>query len=244
MLSHTDSYEAEGQGAISGIPGTDTNTEENTYVIEDGTNSTYSVNEESSDYLPSERISNRVTPPGVIDYGSSSIAVTASHYVIYKENELKNQGLLDGITFDEFVAENSDMVRKTVDDDLVTLVANATGIPVANVSIIAYDVPIFQAAEGFKVDAADIAQIVLIVLILALLGFVVFSSLRREKEEVEEEEELSVENMLETTQENMGVEDIELETKSEVRLMVEKFVDDNPDAAAQLLRNWLNEEWG
>ena len=244
VLSHTDSYEAEGQGAISGIPGTDTNTEENTYVIEDGTNSRYSVNEESSDYLPSERISNRVTPPGVIDYGSSSIAVTASHYVIYKENELKNQGLLDGITFDEFMAENSDMVRKTVDDDLVTLVANATGIPVANVSIIAYDVPIFQAAEGFKVDAADIAQIVLIVLILALLGFVVFSSLRREKEEVEEEEELSVENMLETTQENMGIEDIELETKSEVRLMVEKFVDDNPDAAAQLLRNWLNEEWG
>ena len=50
--------------------------------------------------------------------------------------------------------------------------------------------------------------------------------------------------MLETTQENMGDEDIELETKSEVRLMVEKFVDDNPDAAAQLLRNWLNEEWG
>jgi flagellar M-ring protein FliF len=136
------------------------------------------------------------------------------------------------------------MVRKTVDDDLVTLVANATGIPVANVSIIAYDVPIFQAAEGFKIDAADIAQIVLIVLILALLGFVVFSSLRREKEEVEEEEELSVEDMLETTQENMVVEDIGLETKSEVRLMVEKFVDDNPDAAAQLLRNWLNEEWG
>ena len=244
VLAHTDSYEAEGLGAISGIPGTDTNTEENTYVIEDGTNSRYSVGEESSDYLPSERIGERVTPPGTIDYGSSSIAVTASHYVIYKEKELKNQGLLDGISFDEFMAENSDMVRKTVDDDLVTLVANATGIPATNVSIIAYDVPIFQAEEGFHVDAADIAQIILIILILALLGFVVFSSLRREKEEVEEEEELSVEDMLETTQENMGIEDIELETKSEVRLMVEKFVDDNPDAAAQLLRNWLNEEWG
>ncbi len=244
VLSHTDSYEAEGLGAISGIPGTDTNTEENTYVIEDGTNSQYSVSEESSDFLPSERIQDIVTPPGVIDYGSSSIAVTASHYVIYKEKELKNQGLLDGITFDEFMAENSDMVRKTVDDDMVTLVANATGIPVANISIIAYDVPIFQEDEGLSVDAADIAQIILIVLILALLGFVVFSSLRREKEEVEEEPELSVENMLETTEENMGIEDIGLEAKSEVRLMVEKFVDDNPDAAAQLLRNWLNEEWG
>ncbi|MCR4656225.1 MAG: flagellar M-ring protein FliF [Lachnospiraceae bacterium] len=244
VLSHTDSYEAEGLGAISGIPGTDTNTEENTYVIEDGTNSSYSVGEESSDYLPSERIRDTVTPPGVIDYGSSSIAVTASNYVIYKEKELKNQGLLDGITFDEFKAENSENVKKNVEEEMITLVANATGIPAANISIIAYDVPIFQDDEGLGIDAADIAQIVLIVLILALLGFVVFSSLRREKEEVEEEEELSVEDMLETTQENMAAQDIELETKSEVRLMVEKFVDDNPDAAAQLLRNWLNEEWG
>ncbi len=243
VISHADSYEAEGVGAVSGVPGTDSNAEE-TYVIEDGTNSRYSVAEESTDYLPGEKITDLDTPPGVINYGASSIAVTASHYVIYKEAELERQGLLDGVTFDQFIAENSEMVRKNVDNDMVTLVANATGIPVANISIIAYDVPIFQAKEGAGIDAADIAQIVLIVLILALLGFVVFSSLRKEKEEVEEEEELSVEEMLETTQENMGVEEIETESKSEVRLMVEKFVDDNPDAAAALLRNWLNEEWG
>ncbi|MCR5790829.1 MAG: flagellar M-ring protein FliF [Lachnospiraceae bacterium] len=242
VVSHTDSYEAEGVGAISGVPGTDSN-QENTYVIEDGTNSRYSVAEESSDYLPGERIVDKQTPPGVIDYGSSSLAVTASHYVIYKEEELQNQGRLEGISFDEFMAENSDMVRKDVDEDMITLVANATGIPAANISIIAYDVPIFQAKEGFSIDAADIAQIVLIILILSLLGFVVFSSLRKEKEEVEEEEELSVEDMLETTQENM-MEEIDVESKSEVRLMVEKFVDDNPDAAAALLRNWLNDEWG
>ena len=92
-------------------------------------------------------------------------------------------------------------------------------------------------------DAADIAQIALIVLILALLAFVVISSLRRERKEVAAEEELSVESLLQTTQE-AEIEDIDLEAKSEVRLMVEKFVDENPDAAAALLRNWLNEEWG
>ena len=31
--------------------------------------------------------------------------------------------------------------------------------------------------------------------------------------------------------------------KSETRLMIEKFVDENPEAVASLLRNWLNEEW-
>ena len=41
-----------------------------------------------------------------------------------------------------------------------------------------------------------------------------------------------------------SIEDIDVETKSEVRRMVEKFVDDNPDAAAALLRNWLSDDWG
>jgi len=26
--------------------------------------------------------------------------------------------------------------------------------------------------------------------------------------------------------------------------MIEKFVDENPESAANLLRNWLNEDWG
>ncbi|MBO4901635.1 MAG: flagellar M-ring protein FliF [Lachnospiraceae bacterium] len=243
VLSHEDTYSAQGTGGTGGIPGTDTNTEENTYVIEDGTNSNYNVEEESRDYLPAEKITDTVIPPGAISYDASSIAITASHYVIYKEEELKKQGLLDGITFDEFMLQNSEMIPKEVPPEMVTLVANATGIPEAKISIIAYDVPIFQEKAGAAMDAADIAQIALIVLILALLAFVVISSLRRERKEVAAEEELSVESLLQTTQE-AEIEDIDLEAKSEVRLMVEKFVDENPDAAAALLRNWLNEEWG
>ena len=62
------------------------------------------------------------------------------------------------------------------------------------------------------------------------------------KKAVQEEEELSVEDMLQSTPEPV-VEDIDLEAKSETRKMVEKFVDENPEAAASLLRNWLNEDW-
>ena len=40
------------------------------------------------------------------------------------------------------------------------------------------------------------------------------------------------------------VEDISMEQISETRQMIEKFVDENPEAVANLLRNWLNEEWG
>lgn len=243
VLSHENTYSAQGTGGTGGIPGTDTNTEEQTYVIEDGTNSNYNVEEESRDYLPAEKITDTVIPPGAISYENSSIAITASHYVIYKEEELKKQGLLDGITFDEFMLQNSEMAQKEVPPEMITLVSNATGIPEAKISIIAYDVPIFQEQAGALLEAADIAQIVLIVLILGLLAFVLISSFRRERKEVAAEEELSVESLLQTTQE-AEIEDIDLEAKSEVRMMVEKFVDENPDAAAALLRNWLNEEWG
>ncbi|MCR5673730.1 MAG: flagellar M-ring protein FliF [Lachnospiraceae bacterium] len=245
VLAHEDTYEAEGKGGAGGIPGTDTNQEETTYVMEDGNNSNYSVTEESRDYLPSEKITDKVTPPGSIDYANSSIGITATHFVIYKESELKAQGELDGITFEEFTLQNSDMVKKEVDEEMVTLVANATGIPAANISIVAYDVPIFQPNEGLNLSASNVAQIVLIALIMALLLIVVLTTFRKNKEEEEATEaELSVDDLLTTTQEHQNVEDIDLETKSEVRLMVEKFVDENPDASAQLLRNWLNEEWG
>ena len=60
----------------------------------------------------------------------------------------------------------------------------------------------------------------------------------------ETEPELSVEDMLATTKENRPVvEDIDVQEKSEVRIAIEKFVDENPEAVALLLRNWLNEGW-
>ena len=39
------------------------------------------------------------------------------------------------------------------------------------------------------------------------------------------------------------LEDIGYSEKTETRILIEKFVEENPDAAALLLRNWLNEDW-
>ena len=39
------------------------------------------------------------------------------------------------------------------------------------------------------------------------------------------------------------MEDIAYSEKSEARLLIEKFVDEKPEAVASLLRNWLNEDW-
>jgi flagellar M-ring protein FliF len=50
-----------------------------------------------------------------------------------------------------------------------------------------------------------------------------------------------VESLLQSTKEEL--EDIGLQEKSETRVMIEKFVDENPEAVANLLRNWLTEDW-
>ena len=62
-------------------------------------------------------------------------------------------------------------------------------------------------------------------------------------EVTELEPELSVESLLKTTKENQQLEEIEFNDKSSAREQIEKFVDENPEAVASLLRNWLNEEW-
>jgi flagellar M-ring protein FliF len=80
-------------------------------------------------------------------------------------------------------------------------------------------------------------------LIFAMLGFVVFKTLRKEEEE-EVAEEVSVEALLEQQQVEENLEDIGFNEKSEARILIEKFVDEKPEAVASLLRNWLNEDWG
>ena len=89
----------------------------------------------------------------------------------------------------------------------------------------------------------DYLPVIIAALIMLMLGFVVFRSTRKEKLE-EVEPELSVESLLSSTKEAQDtLEDIGFAEKSETRILIEKFVDENPEAAASLLRNWLNEEW-
>lgn len=242
MIAQKDTYESESTNGVAGVPGTDSNSDQKTtYVNPDYSSSESSENETSISYLPNEKSKYTVSPAGSIDYPNSSIAIAMITYREYREEDVKSQGLLDGITWEEFKAANSADVRLTVDTEFYEMVANATGISQDRISILAYESPVFYDREGLQVESSDVLSIVMIVLILALLAFVVLRSMRS-KQETNEEEELSVESMLQSTPE--VIEDIDVETKSETRKMIEKFVDDNPEAAANLLRNWLNDDWG
>jgi len=243
MLAHQDLYESENEDGVGGVPGTDSNGEDlTTYMFENGSNSSSTVTESSTDYLPNQSISKTTTPAGAIDYVGSSMAITMLSYRELSEKEAEDQGLLDGITWEEYKASNGADRKLEVDPELYSVAANATGISQENISILAYETPIFYDKEGLQLDWTNVLSIVMLVVILGLLAFVVLRSMQA-KSNVSEEEELSVEELLQSTPES-ELEDIDVETKSETRRMIEKFVDDNPESAAALLRNWLNEDWG
>lgn len=241
MIGEQSVYESNSVGGAAATPGTDAN-DDTTYVIEDNNYTESNISDTTTKYQNNEKVTDRTSAMGKVNYEDSSIAIVLKDYVIHNEDTLKAAGALEEMTFEEYIAANSEPVQKEVTEDRYTMIANATGFPVENISIIAYDEPIFQYSTNQR-TLSDYMQIILTVLILLLLGYVVFRSTRKEKE-AEVEEELSVESLLESTKENNDLlDDIGYSEKSETRLLIEKFVEENPEAAAALLRNWLNEEW-
>ena len=241
LLAHEEVYQSNAVDTTGGVPGTDSNSETD-YMIDESIGTNTSTYERKSDYVPNETITEITDATGTVVYNDSTVSVAAVKYKVVREDDVKLQGLLDGITWEEYKLANNTKTKLEIDEDLISVVANATGIPVKNIAFVAYEEIQFIDAIETKVEYKDIIQIVLILIILGLLAFVVIMSLRTKKE-VDEEEELSVEDLLQSTQME-EFENIELEQKSEARKLIESFVEENPEAVAILLRNWLDEDWG
>ncbi len=241
LLSHSYTYNSENAGSSGGIPGTDSN-DETSYVTADSASSTGTVEIEENDYLPNERITNTEYEIGAVIPDQSSISIVLRKAPRYKEEELEEQGLLEDTTFEAYADANDGIRPIEVDDTLYTLVSNATGIAADRITITAFEQPVFIPAITTARSWTDYLQIILAVLIIGLLIFIVFKGIVP-VEVTELEPELSVEQLLATTKENQSIDDIEFNEVSEVRRMIEKFVDEKPEAVAQLLRNWLNEDW-
>ncbi len=241
MIDSTSSYESESQGGTAATPGTDAN-DDTTYVIEDSEITLSTISDVTTDYVNNEKITTYVQSIGKVNADTSSISIVLTDWVVYSEDILKASGALDDMTFEEYIAANSEPVKREVDEDYYELVSNATGFPAGSITILSYAQPMFEYSSNDK-TIEDYLQLILALLIFAFLGFVVFRSMR--KEEVQEAEpEIDVDKLLTKGQEEQEpMEDIGFNEKSETRILIEKFVDQNPEASASLLRNWLNEDW-
>ena len=241
MIDSSSAYESESQGGSAATPGTDSN-DDTTYVIEDSEITFSTISDVTTDYVNNEKVTTYVQSTGKASVKSSSISLVLTDWVVYSEDILKATGALDDMSFEEYIAANSEPVKREVDEDYYQLVVNATGFPRESITILSFAQPMFEYSSNDK-TLEDYLQLFLALLIFVFLGLVVFRSMRREEVQ-EAEEELSVENLLESTKESQNVlADIGFNEKSETRILIEKFVEQNPEAAANLLRNWLNEDW-
>lgn len=240
-------YSSNGQSGSGGPPGTDSNAEDTDYMLQGNgtTNSETILNKYN--YLPNEDVQNIKREVGAVVPEESSIGIILTRYRKVSEEALEEQGALNDISFEEYIEQNNQVNTLEAPEDLLPLVAAATGIAENRISIRIQEKPVFEAKEDTGLLAGGFTNylmIILAVLIGALLIFVIIRG-TSPVEVTELEPELSVEDLLATTREDeKGLEEIEMGEKSETRTMIEKFVDENPEAVAMLLRNWINEDWG
>ncbi len=243
MLSSNSKTESIGTTASGGTPGTDSNDDDTQYDVETSGSGSNTSKTETNNYLPNKKETSKEYEVGAVIPDQSSMALVLTTYKIYDQEQMEKNGELKDTSWDKFVQEKDTKTQLEVPEDVYTQVQMATGISTSNLSITAWEQPIFQDKQAGSTDWDTIIMIVLIVLIVGLLVFVIFK-VAKPVEVTEQEPELSVEDLLATTKEAQDLTDIEYGDKSETRKMIEQFVDENPDAVAQLLRNWLNEDWG
>ena len=236
-------YSSKGASGNGGTPGTDSNDSDTDYVnnSSSGTSNTVDV-QKLTDLLTNEKVQNIKQETPAIKLADSSLGIVVRKYTVYKEDDLKADGTLDKTTWDQFISQNNKISTTTVSTDEINLISAATGVSANKITVLAYNVPQFVSSTKSSNGISNYLMIILTVLIIALLIFAILRGASPLAAE-DEEPELSVEQLLATTKENQSLDDIEFSDKSETRKMIEKFVDENPEAVAQLLRNWLNDEW-
>lgn len=226
----TENVQNSAEGAAPGVdtnPGTD---ETVTYQVgNNGENSSYEKEEIKENYEYNRSTVEETKAVGVMDYEKSTLAVTLWYgRKVTDESKLSN----------EFIS------------NLISDVSKATGIPESNISVNKYKLASLdettETAEKFNLkDFVDNYGIYLLLLILSI-GLIIALIPRREKnvytEEIESEE-MNTDAYATKKEEKVELPEITLEEKSEVKKQIDKFVREKPEAVAQLLRNWLSEEW-
>jgi flagellar M-ring protein FliF len=191
--------------------------------------------------------------PGGMDPERSSIAITGIDYITIRESDWFERNpdatRADWLAFKD---ETELVTWITYGDEIEQMrvwIASATGLPVANVAALIQEIISFIDAEETTLPISTIIMLIVLALLLAML-LIALLARKKEEEEEEVEPELSVEDLLATTQleeakeEAERLKEIDYETENEIKKQIDKFVNEKPEAVAALLRNWLNaEEW-
>ena len=192
-------------------------------------------------------------PDDVMSEQSQETYSKSSSTINYELNQINQEiskapGQVEDITVAVLINSNalvSGSLTQDVERDIENLIYAATGLNTRQVEVMAAN---FGAGEIGTTTTESLLErlgnmgwpvwLAAIVGVLAVGGFVVYR--RRKSRELEEIEQLQYQQEEETIR--AEVEDLEFEPgKSEMMEKIDKFVEKNPEAVAQLLRTWLNE---
>lgn len=216
-------------GDTGSIPGTDSNPETSpSYQIGENENSNYQKNQTYEERLFNETNSETEKALGKLMPDESTMSI-----VLWYGKVVENA---DGLT-----SEYLDEVRK--------LASDATGIPTQNITVsiqklVPEATPTVTLSDTLK-ELFD--KYGLYALMLILLVIMVVTAMPKKKSEIGTLEVATAEAAAGAVQgaaETMEtLPDISVEEQSELKKQIDKFVQQNPEAVAQLLRNWIAEDW-
>lgn len=199
-------------------------------------------------WLYNELIEERLLGTGYILTEDSSMSIMVYNHIVHDETILRNTGQLDDITWDEFIALNNEPVMMEIPEEIIENIRIGSGLD--NVIITGMALPVFLDASS---EPLNWSNIFIFVILAAFIGMLAYGLVKRTQEEevIEVEPELSVEDLLVTTrieeekekEEAEKLQDINFSKESEVKTQIENFVNEKPEAVAQLLRSWINDGW-
>lgn len=212
-------------GDVGSIPGTDTNPQTApTYQFGENERSDYSKVQSYEERLFNERNSESEKALGKLIPNESTMSIVLWYGKVVET--------ADGLT-PEYLNE----VRK--------LASDATGIPAQNITVsIQKLMPEPMQVTTFSDTLRELFdRYGLYVLMLILLVVMVVTAMPKKKPEMEELELAAAETAAAAAAVEETIPDITIEEQSEIKKQIDRFVQQNPDAVAQLLRNWIAEDW-
>lgn len=221
-------------GSVNGVPGTDTNpgdTNSPSYPVGGDSNSNYSKTSEKINYGYNETLKDHEKATGKMIPEESSMAIS-----LWYGNKVKDESKLTN----EFL------------DQIKLAASTATGIPAAKITV--NKLKLAQPEIVQKPTTEVIRDLIndygfFALMLILIFGLLIMAIPRRKKEE---EPELAPAMAAAAAaggpkfivpEPGDPIPEIELEERSEIKKQIEKFVKQKPDAVAQLLRNWLSDEW-
>ncbi|PAB61275.1 flagellar basal-body MS-ring/collar protein FliF [Anaeromicrobium sediminis] len=224
VRSMNESNEKSVNNPISGgVPGIDSNEGEiPEYLERTSSGSEYNKNNKTINYELNETRKKLVKAQGQVK--DITVAV------------LINSNILPG---KELTEENK--------NEIIGIVSASAGLDTKVVKVMAksFDNTIADRFEEIKNERTGITVLkdipvwalgVIGVFIIGLLGFIAYSIQNRKKKQ-ETERKMSTDLLIDEE-----FDEIEISEKSEYKKQINKFVEKNPQAVSQLLKNWLNEE--